>query len=284
MQITIFTPTYNRAYILPRLFQSLKIQKCSNFEWLIIDDGSTDNTKEAVEKFIAEADFPINYYKQHNQGKHIAINNAANIAGGEWIITIDSDDFVADHCLQVCENLIAEIETKKDFAGFTFIRVSENENLNFKDFGLKKWTNNTGYSWQFHGEMNFVLRKEIVQKYPFPIINGEKFCQESVQINNILTSYKILYTDHILAFGEYLVDGLSQNLYQRLLKNPQYAMLALKTKLLVAKTKNEKNMITENYWDIALKTNQSKIKTFMNFPMFLNLSYIKYRIQKKIKS
>ena len=98
MQITIFTPTYNRAYILPRLFQSLKNQKATNFEWLIIDDGSNDDTEDVVEKFIAEADFNIRYYKQNNQGKHIALNLAALKAEGDWMITIDSDDFIADNC------------------------------------------------------------------------------------------------------------------------------------------------------------------------------------------
>ena len=283
MQITIFTPTYNRAYILPRLFQSLKNQKATNFEWLIIDDGSSDDTEDVVKKFIAEADFNIRYYKQNNQGKHIALNLAALKAEGDWMITIDSDDFVADNCLDVCGNLIAEIETKNDFAGFTFIRSPENLNLNLKDYGQKKWTTNTGYNWKFSGEMNFVLKTKTLQKHPFPVIKSEKFCQESVQINNILRNYKILYTDHILSYGEYLEDGLSQNLYQRLLKNPQYAMLAFKTKLSVAKTDEEKKILAKNYWDIALKTNQPLIKAFFNFPIFLSLSYIKYRIQKKIK-
>ena len=94
MQITIFTPTYNRAYILPRLFQSLKNQKATNFEWLIVDDGSSDDTESVVNEFIKDADFNIRYYKQNNQGKHIALNFAALNAEGEWIITIDSDDFV----------------------------------------------------------------------------------------------------------------------------------------------------------------------------------------------
>ena len=283
MQITIFTPTYNRAYILPRLFQSLKDQKTTNFEWLIIDDGSTDDTEDAVKKFIVEADFNIRYYKQDNQGKHIALNLAALKAEGDWVITIDSDDFIVDNCLEICNILISEINNKEDFAGFTFLWAPENSQIDCKNYGNKKWTNDEKYDWKFPGEMNFVIKKQILQQHPFPVIKSEKFCQESVQINNILRNYKILYTDHVLVFGEYLEDGLSQNLYHRLLKNPQYAMLAFKTKLSVAKSAEEKLTLAKNYWDIALKTNQPLIKTFFNFPMFLNLSYIKYRIQKKIK-
>lgn len=281
MQITIFTPTYNRAYILPRLFQSLKNQKATNFEWLIVDDGSSDDTESVVNEFIKDADFNIRYCKQNNQGKHIALNFAALNAVGEWIMTIDSDDFVADNCLQVCQNLIGEIEAKKDFAGFTFLWAPENLNIDYKNYGRKKWINDEKYDWKFPGEMNFVIRTQILQKHPFPVIKSEKFCQESVQINAILRNYKMLYSDHVLAFGEYLEDGLSQNLYHRLLKNPQYAMLAFKTKLSVAKTDDEKKMLAKNYWDIALKTNQPIIKAFFNFPFFLSLPILGAKILSK---
>jgi len=274
MEITFFTPTYNRAYILPRLYQSLKNQKTHNFEWLIVDDGSTDHTESAVNEFIAEADFSIRYYKQSNQGKHIAINFAALNAAGKWIIIIDSDDYVIDNCLQVCKSLISDIENKKGFAGFTFIRTSENECLNIEDYGFKKWSTNKDYDWKFPGEMNFVIKKEILQRYPFPVIKGENFCQESVQIIPIIKKYKILYTDHILAFGDYLEDGLSQNLYARLLKNPRYAMLSFKTKLQMSETIADKKILAQNYWDIALKTNQPNIKSFLQFPVLLSMPFL----------
>lgn len=283
MQITIFTPTYNRAYILPRLFQSLKGQKATNFEWLIVDDGSSDDTEIVVNEFIKDADFKIRYYKQNNQGKHIALNFAALNAEGEWIITIDSDDFIADNCLQVCQNLIGEIEAKKDFAGFTFLWAPENLDKDYKDYGSKKWINNEKYEWKFTGEMNFVFKKKILQHHPFPVIKSEKFCQESVQINSILRNYKILYTDHILAFGEYLEDGLSQNLYQRLLDNPNYAMLALRMKLLVAKTENEKKELTKSFWDIVLKSRRiPMMKALKGLPCIWTIKVFKDKILKKI--
>lgn len=105
MKFTIFTPTYNRAYILPKLYQSLLRQSNKDFEWLVIDDGSTDNTETLVQKYINENKIPIRYYLQKNQGKHIAINKALNLANGEYIVTVDSDDYIVDNHIEICKKL-----------------------------------------------------------------------------------------------------------------------------------------------------------------------------------
>lgn len=282
MLFTVFTPTYNRSHLLDRLFQSLCNQTIRNFEWLIVDDGSTDHTEEVVASFTINADFPIRYIKQENQGKHIAINTAIENAHGKWYLPIDSDDFLGENALEICQDLALETEDK-EFAGFTFIHAPEDMYGKDKVNGTNKWFEYNNYQWNFPGEMVYAFKMEIIRKYPFPIFENEKFCQESVQLIPIIKRYKILFTDYILAFGEYLEDGLSQNLYQRLLNNPNYAMLALKTKLIMAKSRDEKEMITKNYWDIALKTKQSKLKTFFNFPFLLNCFYFKFRFFSKFK-
>lgn len=282
MLFTVFTPTYNRSYLLDRLFQSLMKQTVRNFEWLIVDDGSTDETEDLVSHFISTADFPVRYIKQKNQGKHIAINTGIQNAKGKWYVPIDSDDFVSNNCLEVCQELAVEVNDQ-EFGGFTFIHAPENMVGKESDFGGKRWTDYNSYEWSFAGEMVYVLKMEVVKKYPFPVFEDEKFCQESVQLIPIIKKHKILFSDYILAFGEYLEDGLSQNLYQRLLDNPKYAMLSLKMKLLVAKTENEKKELTKSFWDIALKTNQPKIKSFFNLPLLFNLAYFRDRISQKFK-
>ena len=93
--ITIFTPTYNRAYILPILFESLKIQTVKEFEWIIVDDGSTDNTESLIYKFKEECNFSIRYFKKENQGKHIAINFGVEKAKGNLFFIVDSDDYIS---------------------------------------------------------------------------------------------------------------------------------------------------------------------------------------------
>lgn len=252
MLFTVFTPTYNRSYLLDRLFQSLLKQTVRNFEWLIVDDGSTDETEELVTQFISQADFPVRYIKQKNQGKHIAINTALEKAVGKWYLPIDSDDFVRNNCLEVCGELALETDSN-EFGGFTFIHAPEE--MYGKEFkkGEKKWMEYNSYQWDFAGEMVYVFKMEVIRKYPFPVFENEKFCQESVQLIPIIKNHKILFTDYILAFGEYLEDGLSQNMYQRLMGNPRYAMLSFTTKLNVAKTSEEKEKLAHIFWDIALK-------------------------------
>lgn len=100
-KITVFTPTYNRERSISRVYESLKKQTYKNFEWLIIDDGSTDNTKEVVEKFKKENLIKIRYIYQKNQGKHIAINNAVNNTDSELFLIADSDDAFVSYALEV---------------------------------------------------------------------------------------------------------------------------------------------------------------------------------------
>ena len=116
--ITIFTPTFNRAYRLPDLYHSLQRQTNQDFEWLVIDDGSTDNTSELFEKWKMDESFPISYIKQPNGGKHRAINRGVKEAKGEFFYIVDSDDFwVNKDCLENLMNVV-DAHPECDFIGF----------------------------------------------------------------------------------------------------------------------------------------------------------------------
>ncbi len=112
---TVFTPTFNRAYILPKLFKSLQKQGSLDFEWLIVDDGSSDDTQNLIASFQQEALFPVRYIHQKNQGKHVAINTGVANAKGAFFMTVDSDD-------QVMENALANL-----FSYFS--TISNNSNI-----------------------------------------------------------------------------------------------------------------------------------------------------------
>lgn len=271
MFITVFTATYNRAYLLPRLYDSICAQTDRDFEWIVVDDGSTDGTAELIRTFAEEKKIAIRYYYQQNRGKHIALNKGLLHAKGEYFLSIDSDDFLSENCLEICRQLATESAERNIYGGFTFIHASERQKTDAESFGHKRWIEYNSYEWPFQGEMLHVFSTKIASSYPFPEFEGENFCQESVQIIPIVNKHRILYSDHILAFGDYLDDGLSQNLYARLLKNPRYAMLAFKTKLQVAKTVEERKTLAENYWDIAFKTKQPKLNAFLKFPVSLSL-------------
>lgn len=254
MKFTIFTPTYNRAYTLLRLYESLVSQTDKDFEWLVIDDGSTDETEELINGYKEEAKIPIRYLKQKNSGKHIAINRAIDEARGEYLMTVDSDDYVVQDCVEICRKLSEEIEGRDNFVGFTFIHTSPSLVKDRSAYGRKRWTELNTYQWDFKGEMSWVFKKNVLPRYKFPKFEREKFCQEAVMLLPIVRNHKILFTDNILAYGDYLEDGLSNNLYKRLLENPRYAMLSYAEKIRSYGTEKDKLQMAKSYWDIAMKT------------------------------
>lgn len=282
MLFNIFTPTYNRAYILPKLYRSLLNQVNQDFEWLVVDDGSTDNTEMLIKEFILENKIPIRYFKQKNQGKHIAINKAINLAQSPWFCIIDSDDYLESDATQVWEQLTHEV-SDNETAGFSFIHFSDTIIFDKSKYGNQRMVNKDEYVWEFKGEMLFCFKTQILKKFSFPVYPEEKFCQESVLFLPIIRNYHIIFTDYVLIRGEYLEDGLSQNLYPRLMESPRYAMLSFKTKLDVAKTSKEKEQLANNYWDIALKNkNIPWIEKLTGLSLKWTFKVFKYKVTKKL--
>ncbi len=125
MTITVFTPTYNRAQTIPRLYRSLLNQSVKDFEWLVIDDGSSDGTEALVAGLIAESQISIRYLKTENGGKHRAINKALDMASGDIFFIVDSDDYLAENALARLLYWFSSIEKEKDsgrFAGVAGLR------------------------------------------------------------------------------------------------------------------------------------------------------------------
>lgn len=281
-KFTIFTPTYNRAYILTQLYNSLLNQTCNDFEWLIIDDGSTDNTESLIKGFITEDKIKIVYHKQKNQGKHIAINNSFNFINTDYFITVDSDDHLLPNAIEKCIDILNDINKNDKIAGFTFFNYLGSDELDLNDFGDLKTFDYNQINFNIKGENTFVLETDIAKKYKFPIFNDEKFCQEAYMLIQILTNYKILYTNYILAKGEYLEDGLSQNIYKRMMMNPKYSLATLKIKYKSNLfNKNEKNHFALNYWDISIKSKKINIlNQLLDFPLKGTLYYIRKKLFK----
>lgn len=257
--LTIFTPTYNRANTLPKLYESLKNQTSKNFEWLIVDDGSTDNTEKLVKEFLTEQTFETRYIKQENQGKHIAINTGLKLALGEYIVVIDSDDYLSSHCVEICENLINETESK-NCDGFTFIRFSESVLYDEFKYGRKRWSKHYDYHWEFQGEMMYCIKKEVFNRFTFPQFEGEKFCPESLILRRIENKHEIMYTDYVLAYGDYLDEGLTKNYYKLLFQNPHSSLLNYKEKINGIQDEHLKLQIAKNYYDIAWKSDKTTLK------------------------
>lgn len=213
--ITIFTPTFNRSYCLRNLYESLIKQSNQNFEWIIIDDGSTDDTKILVQKFIEDRKILIQYFKQSNKGKHIAINKGLELARGELFFIVDSDDTLLFNAVERIFYWYTFIKDDKLYAGICGNRCNENyqrigENVNYTtlttnslDFRIK---------YKIKGDMAEVFRTDILRQYPFPEIENEKFCTEALVFNRIAQSFNLLYFNENIYVCEYLSDGLSNNI------------------------------------------------------------------------
>lgn len=280
--LTIFTPTFNRAYILSKLYKSLANQDNKNFVWLIVDDGSSDDTKGLVQKFQAENLIEIQYIFQENKGKHFAVNNGLRNTKTDFFSVIDSDDFLAENAVEEMEKLSGKIKKDHQIAGFTFIRFSEKTDFNKEKYGRREWlvSGRAEYKWEFPGEMTYCFKTEIHKQFMFPEFEGEKFCPESLIFRRVERKYKILFTDKVLAFGDYLPDGLMSNYYQLLIKNPKSSLLNIKERFQDDLSHEERFHLANNYWDIASKSGASFKERIFGISPFLIFKVLMNKLKK----
>lgn len=231
---TVFTSTFNRASTLHRVYESLKAQTFSDFEWLIIDDGSTDNTSKIVEEWQKEANFPIRYIWQENQGKHIAFNRGVQEAQGKLFLTVDSDDAFVSTALEKLQYYWDSIpNTQQDlFAGVTVLCVNQEGKLVGNEFPCDITDSNSVDIHTLHGvfgEKWGFQRTDVLKKFPFPEISGEKFITEAVVWDKISKYYQTRFVnDKLRIYYEDTSISLSNSSVKCRAKNPKGAMLYYK--------------------------------------------------------
>jgi len=216
--ITIFTPTYNRIELLTRLYHSLKKQERVNFEWLIIDDASSDDTQEHVSKWIAQGDagFPIRYFRQEHGGKHRALNKAFELAEGNWFFIVDSDDYLTESATKLVEIWAGEVEGREDIAAVSGLRLVGGEigggTPVFKNGMWVEAGNLERMKYNLGGDKAEIYRTEIIKNYPFPEFQGEYFVTEAVCWDAIAADgYKIRWYNEVIYICNYLEDGLTKS-------------------------------------------------------------------------
>ena len=224
---TVFTPTYNRAYILHNLYHSLQRQTCRDFEWLIVDDGSTDNTEALVTSWIAEDnDFPIRYYKQPNGGKHRAINNAVQLAQSFLFFIVDSDDQLTEDAIETIVSQIKSLPTDSytQYAGICNCRGSSGNTILGTTFS-GEWLDCTALDRSKHGiegDKAEVFFTDIMRKYPFPEFPGENFVTEAVVWDRMaVDGYLLRFFNKTVYLCEYRDDGLTSQGLDLYYRNPQ---------------------------------------------------------------
>jgi len=233
--ITVCTATYNREGLLPILYASLKAQTNRNFEWIVVDDGSTDNTAQIAKEMQAESSFNIIYHKQANQGKHIAINKGVTLANGVSFFIVDSDDRLPKDSLAIIQAKFNKIKDNVAVAGVVGLKCFFDK----KVVGSNHFTSEVicdifdyRYLHNVIGDRAEVFKTEILKKYPFPQYNTEKFLPESIVWNRIGQQYTMLFFHENVYECEYLEDGLSMQSVSLRRKYPKgvihlYAELAM---------------------------------------------------------
>jgi len=223
-KLTIFTPTYNRGYIIEKLYHSLQRQTVTDFEWLVVDDGSTDDTSQLFAAWAGEDNpFPIRYHKKENGGKCRAINTGLELARGELFLNVDSDDYLTEDAVE--KILYWESQLPRDQK---FCAVAGNLGTGRQE------TPNTPLPGAFFdgsafdrygivdGERAFAFYTEIHRQYLYPDCPGEKFMTEAVTWNRMANDgYKIRYYNDIIWIYEFREDGLTKAGYRLFVENPQ---------------------------------------------------------------
>ena len=218
--LTIFTPTFNRVHTLPLLYESLRIQTCKDFRWVIVDDGSTDRTSSVVEKWIEEKLVDIEYHFQENSGKMAAHNFAVDKSDTEWFMCLDSDDRLAD------EDTVADC--------LDFFRQADSEDIcgiiSYKSFGsghnvfpkgMEKVHLEELRRAGFMGELVMTMKTSILKKHKFPKFGNEKFVTDSFLYERLDKDFSFALMDRVVQICQYNPDGYSYNYRQILFSNPQ---------------------------------------------------------------
>lgn len=221
--LTIFTPTYNRAFCLDNCYQSLINQTSQNFKWLIIDDGSNDNTEELVNQWIKENKIRIQYQFQNNQGMHGGHNTAYSLIDTELNVCIDSDDYMPTDAVENIINLWQSRDKTLNLAGIIGIDSFKDgsvvekipERFKYATLSELEVENN------IKGDKKVVLRTEVVKQFPpYPIYSNERLVPLGTLYLMIDQKYKYLCTNTVFCIIEYLEDGSSKNILKQYKKSP----------------------------------------------------------------
>lgn len=252
--ITVFTPTYNRAYIIKNLYESLKAQTDFDFEWLIVDDGSTDNTEQLIDEFIKKHNrFQIRYYKKENGGKHTAINKGLELAEGEMFFIVDSDDCLLSNAISKIKEWENGINEKEKFAGVSGNKGYSEEKLVGSTF-KGEYVDATSLErnkLNINGDKAEVFYTALLRKYKFPEFKGEKFLTEDVVWSRIANDgYKIRWFNEIIYTCRYRDDGLFVQYNKLLASNPKGFALYVNQKIKFNKNNCfERNKMYNYYYD-----------------------------------
>jgi len=283
MELTVFTPTYNRAYVLEECYHSLCAQTNQNFIWLIVDDGSNDNTGNLVQQWILQNKITIQYIYQNNLGKQRAINTAINNCQTKYIADLDSDDKYLPDTVATILEYMEKIKSDTQIAGIIGRRLNSNgQILGSKIIPKGSFVTNIDKlikGYKYMGDTNRAYKTEILAKFLYPEID-DKFIPEDYMWAQIDQKFGIYFVNQAFAISDYLDDGYTKNIYSLYKKNPYGVYLAF-NQLLLSKRGLKYNIIsTVNYsawiWKFKIRNSFSNCKNKKRFLFCLPISILCY--------
>ena len=222
--LSIITPTFNRAPLLSRCFESLLCQTCFDFEWIVVDDGSTDDTVEVVASF--HPNFEFKYIQKSNGGKHTALNAAHPFVHGEYVLILDSDDCLINTAVQEVLEAWGQYKQNQNVGIVTFLKGQDKEHpvCTVEDFNTPVEI----MRYQRHiissSDCCEVIRADLFLQYPFPEYENERFIAECALWNRISFNYKAIYINSVIYICEYLDGGLTRSGRALRINNPKGGM------------------------------------------------------------
>ncbi|MBR5653168.1 MAG: glycosyltransferase family 2 protein [Prevotella sp.] len=286
MLITVFTPTYNRGHLLPTLYESICRQTFKDFEWIVVDDGSTDNTQQVMEGFMEdEHPFSIRYIKTPNGGKHRAVNRGVKEAKGELFFIADSDDQLTNDALQVVAETYEGVRDNTIIGGVCGLDCQKDGTI--IGSGLTQDyldCNSLDIRFKYHvtGDLKEVFLTRVLKEIPMPEIEGERFSPEALTWNRIAAKYQLRFINRPIYIAEYQPDGLTSSIVRIRMQSPVASMLCYQEMTTYPIPPKEKIKAAINYWRFRLcaKKDSEKPKLRWYWNVFMPLGWLMHKRDK----
>lgn len=224
MLFTVFTPTYNRAHLLPRLYESLNAQTFQDFEWIIVDDGSTDKTEEVAKSFFPSlGEMEGGFISQPNGGKHSAINRGVQEAQGELFFIADSDDYLPDDSLAKVAEKYEKIKGDNSIGGICGLDMTPKGDVIGSGLPCDEIIcSSLELRVKHHvtGDLKEVFLTHVMREFPFPEYDGERFCPEALVWNRIAQKYNLLFFNEPIYVAEYQPEGITARIVRARMNSP----------------------------------------------------------------
>lgn len=227
MKVTVLTPAYNRAYIINRLYESLVKQTNKEFEWLVVDDGSQDNTRQLISEYIEQNKIPVRYIWQENGGKHRALNTGIKNIESQLVFIVDTDDYLVDNAIEEIVKVYEKYSDDSSICGFSFLRCFPDMTINGQKFKSDEYISdyiscrlNEGVA----GDKAEAYRTECLKEFPFLEVEGERFLFEDYVWMQMAEKYNTVHFNIPIYVGDYLEDGLTKNISKTKYRSPRGMM------------------------------------------------------------